>query len=669
MPSLSLHQDDDELLPQSCPLKSISQLRIWQPNQKTKFNVSNICLQLRPEDTLRPRLILIHDTEYCYTNDRFIQGSNIQNMYHFKQWHLVDTFIYFSKERLSIPPVNWINVCHRNGVKCLGTLLIKGASQVHELEMFLQGPPNVSQNILDIMNFSHPYFADKLVEIAKYYGFDGWLIRIATEFFPFPAGPKVKSKELAKFLKNFTEKIHFEIPGSEIIWFDNMTNEGQGIVIAHLANTSSALYGVSWIYNQFGRSNFEKIDDLFWRGGTFSEFPTGFYREMVSARRQSSDDSSDDEIAYEHKKGISDVISPHTVTNSTWFVTNFCKGFGDLFFYKGKKLHSEPWFHLSHQSVLPNLDYQHPIVDHKDDCIEFTAALENDDMAFTGGTSLNIYAQHLAYKESLDGDAKITLPLYKTSIDVNQGCTIKLVYRSPTQNEVKLNLCCYLSLIAPDISSLSEVFNNQQHEKLKDQNGKLQATIEIKEHATECATFSLSMVDEEQHCAWITKTAHVPPLVYSGKLVLEKISLLAVFNTATTFGFEKCIVTSIGYLSVLPLMYSEGKVKHELVELHLKDYERIVNSDVDDVYYLFATLSWKSVTDNCRESKMIDYVIVSYKLPHSNEKFFLGTSFCDQYRISGLSITKTKSPVFIIESVNREGDISAQASLQLPYVL
>ncbi|KAG0776384.1 hypothetical protein G6F22_012606 [Rhizopus arrhizus] len=437
----------------------------------------------------------------------------------------------------------------------------------------------------------------------------------------------------------------------------------------HLANTSSALYGVSWIYNQFGRSNFEKIDDLFWRGGIFSEFPTGFYREMVSARRQNSDDSSDDEIAYEHKKGISDVVNPHTVTNSTWFVTNFCKGFGDLFFYKGKKLHSEPWFHLSHQSVLPNLDYQHPIVDHKDDCIEFTAALENDDMAFTGGTSLNIYAHHLAYKESLDGDAKITLPLYKTSIDVNQGCTIKLVYRSPMQNEVKLNLCCYLSLIASEISSLSEVFNNQQHEKLTDQNGKLQATIETKEHATECATFSLPMVDEEQHCAWITKTAHVPPLAYNGKLVLGKINLLVVFNTATTYGFEKCIVTSIGYLSVLPLMHSEEKVKHELVELQLKDYERTVNSDVDDIYDLFATLSWKSVTDNCRESKMIDYVIVSYKLPNSNEKFFLGTSFCDQYRISGLSITKTKSPVFIIESVNREGDISAQASLQLPYML
>jgi hypothetical protein len=68
----------------------------------------------------------------------------------------------FSHERVTIPPVNWINTCHRNGVTCLGTFIVEG-DQMGELEMLLHGPtdaPVIGDD--DPMRLWNPYFADKL---------------------------------------------------------------------------------------------------------------------------------------------------------------------------------------------------------------------------------------------------------------------------------------------------------------------------------------------------------------------------------------------------------------------------------------------------------------------------------------------------------------------------
>lgn len=63
-------------------------------------------------------------------------------------------------------------------------------------------------------------FAEALIHIAKFYKFEGWLLNIEN---------KIKSEHinnLLYFLKYLTQRIHIEIRGSEIIWYDSVTKEG-----------------------------------------------------------------------------------------------------------------------------------------------------------------------------------------------------------------------------------------------------------------------------------------------------------------------------------------------------------------------------------------------------------------------------------------------------------
>jgi endo-beta-N-acetylglucosaminidase D len=50
-------------------------------------------------------------------------------------------------------------------------------------------------------------------------------------------------------------------------------NSYKGVETATKALTSSALFGMAWTYEHFEKSDFEKMDRLFWCGGEFSEYP------------------------------------------------------------------------------------------------------------------------------------------------------------------------------------------------------------------------------------------------------------------------------------------------------------------------------------------------------------------------------------------------------------
>lgn len=72
----------------------------------------------------------------------------------------------FSHERVSVPPVNWTNACHRNGVQCFGTFLVEGNNQMHEMEALLCGPPTLNNTNEDPMQLWSPFYADKLGEYS-----------------------------------------------------------------------------------------------------------------------------------------------------------------------------------------------------------------------------------------------------------------------------------------------------------------------------------------------------------------------------------------------------------------------------------------------------------------------------------------------------------------------
>lgn len=64
--------------------------------------------------------------------------------------------------------MNWTNACHRNGVKCLGTFLVEGNTQMHEMEALLNGPPFVPyEGDEDPMRLWSPFYADKLGKLKQ----------------------------------------------------------------------------------------------------------------------------------------------------------------------------------------------------------------------------------------------------------------------------------------------------------------------------------------------------------------------------------------------------------------------------------------------------------------------------------------------------------------------
>ncbi|KAK4518975.1 uncharacterized protein ATC70_009202 [Mucor velutinosus] len=761
MPSHTLQKDS--LAPTSFALKDMKQLFDWQPSLLDTFNVSNIALQPRESASttaLKPKLLLCHDMAGGYKEDKYIQGNDYQDIYYIQYWHLADTFVYFSHERVSIPPVNWTNACHRNGVQCLGTFLVDGNNQMHEMEALLYGPPTLNNSSDDPMRLWSPFYADKLVAIAKHYGFDGWLINIECEFFPFPTSPFFKAHELVKFLCYLTQAMHTEIPGSKVIWYDSMTTTGEidwqnqlttknelffensdgiflnywwekeypelarklaerhgktgvdvyfgtdvwgrhtygggefksykGVKAASSAQTSSALFGMAWTYEHFDKTEFEKMDRLFWCGGEYSEYPPPPPPKQSKGKDEHVDsDDSEDELMYGHKKGIADIVAIIPAPGKNWFVTTFDRGFGKRFYHRGKKLLCQPWSHLSHQSILPNLRYREPMVYPNDKNISVHCSLQTEHGAYLGGTSLVVVGQRVNHRESRDMESEITIPLYQLNVNASQGCQLKYIYRTPLMEDVKVILSCHFSLHASTSSDSDDFFKSWSSPKNlsdADEDG-FRATITSTKDACDSRCFLLPATEETTgENDWITKTIGIPSVSPGNQLFIKRIEVSVIANTASLVGLAPNVIACLGYLSIIPttssteelqiqnLRWSDTRIeKVSAIEARQGQHQQQEKEDLSDISIqeetlrYFGTLSWDSASSIPSGWKEIEYYIVSHEMDGNiNSRTFLGTAFCNQYRISGLDCTnKSRTHRIVVEAANREGHITAQSNLDV----
>ncbi|XP_076635852.1 cytosolic endo-beta-N-acetylglucosaminidase-like isoform X2 [Colletes latitarsis] len=195
---------------------NVDNLKLWPPIKELReladyvylgYEIDATKLDLEKVDKEKlPRTLLCHDMKGGYLEDRFINGSKSHNSYLFYHWSVVDTFVYFSHHFVTIPPFGWINAAHDHGVKILGTVITEREG--------------IWEPILETLETARR-FADALIHVAKFYKFEGWLLNvenvIETSFV----------NNLLYFMKYLTERIHTEIRGSEIIWYDSITREGK----------------------------------------------------------------------------------------------------------------------------------------------------------------------------------------------------------------------------------------------------------------------------------------------------------------------------------------------------------------------------------------------------------------------------------------------------------
>ena len=333
---------------------------------------------------------------FAPTSDNPSQGSLNINYYTFSYWQYVDQLVFWggsAGEGLILAPnPTIIDAAHRNGVKILGNVFFPPTAyggQFQWVNDFLQKSGNTFP------------VADKLIEVAEYYGFDGWFINQETA-----GGNSQTAANMRDFMIYFQQNSNLEIE-----WYDAMTESGtvswqnqlnsQNDWFFQLGETlvsetmflnfwwsSAGLNNSRTIAQSLNRSEYDLFAgiDVEANGyntsvGWSSLFPDslphvtslGIYRPDWCYNSSTSlsdyyNRSSIFWVGWNHDpsntttsnnwKGIANYIPAFTPITEIPFVTNFCTGQGYDFYINGEKL-SYPewsttgWNNLSLQDVLP----------------------------------------------------------------------------------------------------------------------------------------------------------------------------------------------------------------------------------------------------------------------------------------------------------------------------
>jgi endo-beta-N-acetylglucosaminidase D len=162
----------------------------------------------------------------------YLETQGQFNLYNFTHWSQIDLLNWFAgtaDHTVQIPARPWVDTAHKNGVKVIGSIFLAVARY--------GGNPHTVEALLSQDQQGHFVFADKLIEIASYYGFDGWLINQETDLTAVkdernellegqvnPEHGKLLAAKLLAFMQYLTAKAP---EGMEIHWYDAMVSSGQ----------------------------------------------------------------------------------------------------------------------------------------------------------------------------------------------------------------------------------------------------------------------------------------------------------------------------------------------------------------------------------------------------------------------------------------------------------
>lgn len=145
-----------------------------------------------------------------------VQGNDSFDSYAFGYWQYIDTMVYWagSEEGIFVVPTpDIIDSAHKNGIPVTATLGFpwgpddtEGKIRLKELEKFVQQNEDGSFPV-----------ADKMVQVAKYYGFDGYFFNQETY------GSTVQVAQKMVEMMKYVRKNHPEIIFN---WYDSVGEDG-----------------------------------------------------------------------------------------------------------------------------------------------------------------------------------------------------------------------------------------------------------------------------------------------------------------------------------------------------------------------------------------------------------------------------------------------------------
>lgn len=399
------------------------------------------------------------------------QGPRSLNFYPPQFWQYMDSFVFWGGSnsdggQILTPNGHVIDAAHRNGVPIYGKVFF--------------GPQVYGGNIANVNAFlqkSGSTFpvADKMIQAAQYFGFDGWFINQETE-----GGDSTTAAAMQAFMVYFRTKA----PTLKLIWYDAMDKDGdiyyqEALNIYNQAFFQTGSTTVSdkmfidfrWTQStlassrnkatSLGRSPYDLYAGIDTEGSGYntsvswtSLFPEttsptasthvlslGLYRPewtfnsssstadfltregyyWVGKNQNPSSTSSSDSWP-----GIAHYYPPASPINSLPFVTNFNLGQGSGFYINGTNLMADPWSCLSLQDFLPTWRW----VVTSTSANKLTPALVLDD-AYYGGSSLR-------FTGTLDGVN--TALLYQTNLAVSANTQLRVTYKPGIANDASLQM-------------------------------------------------------------------------------------------------------------------------------------------------------------------------------------------------------------------------------------
>ncbi|EAU82416.1 hypothetical protein CC1G_11102 [Coprinopsis cinerea okayama7 len=179
--------------------------------------------KIRPADIAgKGRLLVSHDYKGGYVEDPFSKS------YSFNWWFSTDSFNYFAHHRITIPPPEWINAAHRQGVPILGTIIFEGGSDEDILRMVIGKTPGSTSNFHAERNAEYTvpvssYYAELFADLAVERGFDGWLLNVEIGL----QGGSEQARGLAAWVALLQQEVLKKVgPHGLVIWYDSVTVRG-----------------------------------------------------------------------------------------------------------------------------------------------------------------------------------------------------------------------------------------------------------------------------------------------------------------------------------------------------------------------------------------------------------------------------------------------------------
>ncbi|WMT41753.1 hypothetical protein RE628_04490 [Paenibacillus sp. D2_2] len=447
----------------------IDELKNWSPDNDpdARYNRSAVPLAKRwmgpsvnPNASRDARIIPLSGTS-ARASQSPSQGGDGAYTYAMTSYQYIDNNNYWggssAEGPIAIPTPEHIDSSHRNGVKATGTIFIPWGDQAY-------GSKFIDQLVEQDANGNF-VAADKLIEIAQYYGFDGYVINQESSSSP---ASMAKFKEMLAYIEkkkpdNFT-----------MTWYNGSGSLGDSDVKAWMQDGDTRLNDDWWLDMSWrnidntiksavnaGRSPFDihatwenfpytdKGDDVTNLIGPDKKLKSSLGILAPNSTLISSK-SIDDFMNNEDLRmwtgptldprnetrtkgvfpGFSSLVADQTPIIGDHFVTNFTVGNGEKFYEDGVvKGKENGWYNRSLTDIMPTWRW---IVN--SDGSKLTPKFDYTD-AWWGGTSLKLSG-------NLDANKANHIELYSSQLDITDSSKLSVTYKTPSSNvDLSVGLC------------------------------------------------------------------------------------------------------------------------------------------------------------------------------------------------------------------------------------